>query len=58
MYWLLIVWYTNWENRGYLSRTAIKTMPREIMEDRWKDLSQQLNSYRNQEYRLKIRKKT
>ncbi|KAF8514054.1 ribosomal protein L15 [Gautieria morchelliformis] len=52
-----IFWYTNWENRGYLSREAVQRMPRAVTEDRWKELSEQLNRYRSQPYKLKIRTK-
>ncbi|KIJ44395.1 hypothetical protein M422DRAFT_30520 [Sphaerobolus stellatus SS14] len=45
-----ILWYTNWENRAYLSPEAIQKMPSSIVEDRWPVLSEQLNRYRNQEY--------
>jgi large subunit ribosomal protein L15 len=50
------VWYTNWANRGYLSPEAVEKMPPAITEDRWKELSTQLNRHRGQEYLLKIRK--
>lgn len=53
----LIVWYTQWKNRGYLSPEAVQTMPPKFTEDRWKGLSEQLNRYRGQVYKLKIRKK-
>jgi large subunit ribosomal protein L15 len=52
-----IVWYTKWENRGYLSREAVQKMPRAVTEDRWKELSEQLNRYRGQPYKLKVRTK-
>ncbi|KZT69059.1 ribosomal protein L15 [Daedalea quercina L-15889] len=43
-----ILWYTSWKNRGYLSPTAIKTMPG--VDDRWKVLSEQLTKYKKQEF--------
>ncbi|KAI0928210.1 hypothetical protein AcW1_005525 [Taiwanofungus camphoratus] len=43
-----ILWYTQWKNRGYLSPTAVKTMP--VVEDRWKVLSEQLRAYKTQEF--------
>ncbi|KZT11451.1 ribosomal protein L15 [Laetiporus sulphureus 93-53] len=43
-----IEWYTQWKNRGYLSPTAIKTMP--VVEERWKVLSEQLTKYTTQEF--------
>ncbi|EKM55774.1 uncharacterized protein PHACADRAFT_256638 [Phanerochaete carnosa HHB-10118-sp] len=43
-----IVWYTQWKNRGYLSLQAIEKMP--VVEERWKELSKQLRTYREQGY--------
>ncbi|EED84154.1 predicted protein [Postia placenta Mad-698-R] len=41
-----ILWYTQWKNRGYLSSTAVKTMP--VVEERWKVLSQQFRRHKVQ----------
>ncbi|KAH9951973.1 ribosomal protein L15, partial [Amylocystis lapponica] len=43
-----ILWYTHWRNRGYLSPTAVNTMP--VVEERWKELSKQLRSFKTQEF--------
>ncbi|KAI0371749.1 ribosomal protein L15 [Pilatotrama ljubarskyi] len=43
-----ILWYTSWKNRGYLSPTALSKMP--LVEDRWRELSRQLLSFKTQEY--------
>ena len=40
------VWYTNWRNRGYLSRESIAKMP--IVEDRWRQLAEQLPKWKEQ----------
>ncbi|KAF8582641.1 ribosomal protein L15 [Ramaria rubella] len=52
-----IIWYTNWANRGYLSKEAVFRMHPAVKEKRAKELSKQLNRYRDQEYTMKIRKK-
>ncbi|KAI0736905.1 ribosomal protein L15 [Fomitopsis betulina] len=41
-----ILWYTSWKNRGYLSPTAVKTLP--TVPDRWKLLSEQLTKFKEQ----------
>ncbi|GBE82532.1 ribosomal protein L18e/L15P [Sparassis latifolia] len=43
-----ILWYTQWRNRGYLSPTAVETMP--MVQERWKELSKQLRAYKTQEF--------
>ncbi|KAJ3524303.1 hypothetical protein NM688_g8586 [Phlebia brevispora] len=45
-----IVWYTEWRNRGYLSPEALARMPTAIVQDRWKELSQQLRVYKTQSF--------
>lgn len=45
---LVTVWYTSWRNRGYLSTTALSKMP--VVEERWKELSKQLTTFKAQEY--------
>ncbi|CCM02912.1 uncharacterized protein FIBRA_05026 [Fibroporia radiculosa] len=40
-----ILWYTQWRNRGYLSPTATNKMP--MVEERWKELSEQLRRYKD-----------
>ncbi len=44
----LAVWYTSWQNRGYLSPTALSKMP--LAHDRWRELSKQLLAFKTQEY--------
>lgn len=46
-----ILWYTNWKNRGYLSRESIEKMP--VVEDRWRKLSEQLPLWREQGFDMK-----
>ncbi|KAK7693136.1 hypothetical protein QCA50_002702 [Cerrena zonata] len=41
-----ILWYTSWKSRGYLSPEALSRMP--VVEDRWKELSKQLLTYKQQ----------
>ena len=50
---LVVVWYTNWRNRGYLSAKAVKKMPSAITEERWKDLSAQLLQYKKEKQPIK-----
>jgi large subunit ribosomal protein L15 len=49
------VWYTNWRNRGYLSPEAIAKNPK--VEERWKELSKQLLSFKDQTFDTKGVKK-
>ena len=48
---LFAVWYTNWRNRGYLSKESIAKMP--IVEDRWRQLAEQLPKWREQGFDVK-----
>ncbi|GJJ12422.1 hypothetical protein Clacol_006664 [Clathrus columnatus] len=52
-----ILFYTKWQNRGYLSPEALEKTPSTLMDSRWKILSEQLNRYREQTYMMKIRSK-
>ncbi|KAI0085411.1 ribosomal protein L15 [Irpex rosettiformis] len=45
-----ILWYTDWNNRGYLSPQALAKMPPAITNPRWKELSKQLLAHKTQEY--------
>jgi hypothetical protein len=45
------VWYTNWRNRGYLSKESIAKMP--IVEDRWRQLAEQLPIWKEQGFDVK-----
>ena len=42
------VWYTSWNNRGYLSPQALQKMPN--VEERWKKISQELLAFQKQEF--------
>jgi len=46
-----ILWYTNWRNRGYLSKESIAKMP--IVEDRWRQLAEQLPIWKEQGFDVK-----
>jgi large subunit ribosomal protein L15 len=41
-----ILWYTNWKNRGYLSKESIARMP--VVEEHWKQLAEQFPVWREQ----------
>ncbi|KAA1478589.1 ribosomal protein L15 [Dentipellis sp. KUC8613] len=43
-----IAWYTEWGNRGYLAAKSIIKMS--IVEERWKELSKQLTSFKTQSF--------
>ncbi|KAI0688761.1 ribosomal protein L15 [Cytidiella melzeri] len=45
-----VAWYTEWNNRGYLSPQALARMPPAIMDARWKELSKQLLVYKAQQF--------
>ena len=45
---LFLEWYTNWRNRGYLAPESIAKMP--IVEERWRQLSEQLTRFRSEEF--------
>ncbi|KAH9946327.1 ribosomal protein L15 [Epithele typhae] len=47
-----IVWYTEWENRGYLSPEALARMPKPLVHGRWKALSEELLKYKEQPMEL------
>jgi large subunit ribosomal protein L15 len=40
--------YTNWKNRGYLAPESIAKMP--IVQERWRQLSEQLTRFRDEEF--------
>jgi large subunit ribosomal protein L15 len=40
------VWYTNWRNRGYLSKESIAKMP--VVEDHWRQLAEQFPNWKEQ----------
>ncbi|KAG0705322.1 ribosomal protein L15 [Suillus ampliporus] len=50
-----ILWYTDWRNRGYLSPQALEKNPK--VEERWKELSKQLLSFKDQTFDTKSVKK-
>lgn len=52
---VFVVWYTNWKNRGYLAKESIARMP--VVEDRWRQLAEQLPIWREQGYDMKKEKK-
>jgi len=45
-----ILWYTNWQNRGYLSPKALEKMPAAIVDERWRELSKQLLVFKKQSF--------
>jgi len=46
-----ILWYTNWRNRGYLSKESIARMP--VVEEHWKQLAEEFPIWREQGYDVK-----
>lgn len=45
---ILLEWYMNWRNRGYLSSTALAKYP--LASDRWKTLAEQLGRFKKEEF--------
>jgi large subunit ribosomal protein L15 len=45
---ILLEWYANWKNRGYLAPESIGKMP--VVQERWRQLSEQLTRFRSEEF--------
>ena len=50
---ILLEWYANWKNRGYLAPESIAKMP--VVQERWRQLSGQLTRFRGEEF-VRIRR--